>query len=70
MQPRVVSGRLFLLVNLPAEGLVLAKHTAKVPGSRVDSVREDVQEVGYASSQPIASGSLMRFRALGPPLKV
>lgn len=30
----------FLVVDLPAKGLVLAKHTAEVPGSQVDSIRE------------------------------
>ncbi|MEA3165982.1 MAG: hypothetical protein QOJ26_851, partial [Thermoplasmata archaeon] len=51
-RPAIVPGTEFLVVDLPATGLVLAQHTLAVHGSQADSIREapDGQDPRKAST--------------------
>ena len=58
----------FLLVDLPADGLVLSRHTLAVPGSQVDSIQEGPQtldDVTASSHLVVLQGfAEPEFRAL------
>jgi len=51
----------YLVVDLPAKGLVLARYTAEVPGSQVDSIRENNPSGAYISSH------LVMLQGFQPP---